>query len=274
MLDADLHIHTTCSDGKMSPEQVVKKANKLNLLAISITDHDTVNGISHAINTAKGLEIEVIPGIEINTDYNHQEIHILGYYIDYNSNYLKNVLNDLQSKRKLRAAKIVRKLNDIDIDITFKEVKEKSTGQSIGRPHIAQVLIDRGYVKTIKDAFDLYIGRNKPAYVPRNKLSPFDAIKIVKRSKGIPVLAHPGHLKDHEIIIKLKKYGLAGLEVFHRDHNLEQIVHYKKIAIKNNLLITGGSDFHGNEPMQLGKYGIDKKLLLKLKKYKGLYIKH
>lgn len=268
MIVADLHIHSTFSDGQMSPEQIIKKAKKLNLIAISITDHDTIDGIDSAVCLAKKLNnIEVIPGIEISTAYKHQEIHILGYYIDYNSKYLKSVLNNLQLKRNIRAEKIVEKLNDIEIDITINEVKMQSKGPSIGRPHIADVLKQKGYVNTRAEAFELYLGQNKPAYVPRGKLSPFTAINIIKKSNGIPILAHPGHLGNQEIISKLKNYGLAGIEVFHQDHSFKQSIYYKKVALQNNLLITGGSDCHGQEPIQLGRYGINKASLMKLKKY-------
>lgn len=268
MIVADLHIHSTFSDGQMSPEQIIRKARKLNLMAISITDHDTISGIYPAIHLAKNLNsIEIIPGIEISTDYKRQEVHILGYYIDYNSKYLKSVLDDLQLNRVIRTEKIVKKLNNIGIDITIKEVKIQSKGPSIGRPHIADVLKQKGYVNTRKEAFELYLNRNKPAYVPRSKLSPFTAINIIKRSKGIPVLAHPGHLQNQEIISKLKNHGLEGLEVFHRDHSLKQSFYYKQFALQNNLLITGGSDCHGQEPIQLGRYGIDKASLMKIKEY-------
>lgn len=266
MISADLHIHSTYSDGKLSPEQIVIKASKLNLSAISITDHDTIDGILPAISMAKKLgDIEIIPGVEISTDYQENEIHILGYFIDYDSNYLKNVLNILQTKRELRIKKIVKKLNDIGIFITLKDVNKISKGPSIGRPHIAEALKRKNYAKTITEAFDLYLGQNGKAYVPREKLSPFDAIKIIKKSKGIPILAHPGHLRKIEIINKLVKHGLAGLEVYHKDHNNKQSLFYSQFAKKSELLITGGSDCHGTKPILIGKYGIDKATLYKLK---------
>lgn len=272
MISADLHIHSIYSDGKLTPEQIVNKAKEADLSAVSITDHDTIDGIQLAITASKKIgDIEVIPGVEISTEYQQDEVHILGYFIDYNSNYLKNILKNLQSKRKLRIRKIIKKLNDIGIYITLEEVCKTSTSSSIGRPHIAEILKQKNYVKNISEAFDLYLGKGKKAYVPREKLSPCDAIKIIKNSKGIPVLAHPGHLERPEVINKLVMYGIEGLEVYHKDHNKEQTLFYSQFAKKNELLITGGSDCHGNSPLLIGEYGIDKLLLNKLKEHSKKY---
>ena len=176
---ADLHLHTTFSDGKLTPQQVVKEAWKL-------------DGVPLALDEAKKYSnLEVIPGIELSTDWGGQEIHILGYYIDYDDVNFKAVLSKLQQRRENRIEKIVEKLKDININISFYEVSKKSSGSSLGRPHVASVLIEKGYAASVKDAFSKYLGRGKPAYVPRGKLTPFDAIDMVKQSKGIPVLAHP-----------------------------------------------------------------------------------
>lgn len=268
-MSIDLHIHTTCSDGLLTPEQVVRKAVQLNLNAIAITDHDTTDGITRALQEAKSTNIEVIPGIEINTNYNGHEIHILGYYLDYQGNYINDILKDLQQKRVNRAKKIVYKLKNLGFDISYDEIRTIALGPSVGRPHIAQMMINKHYVNTIKEAFEKYLGESAPAYVPRTKLTPFEAIDIIKNAKGIPVLAHPGLLEEHSIIKELIDYGIMGLEAYHTKHDDVTTQNVINIAKEKDLLITGGSDSHGEEPLLLGALPIPNKILFELKKYKN-----
>jgi len=262
----DLHIHTKFSDGTLSPEQVVNKAIQLNLSAIAITDHDTTEGIYPALKKAKSTSLEVIPGIELSTHYSEQEVHILGYYFDYQGAYINNILKKLQQKRVDRAKKIVEKLNQLGIEISYERVRTIASGPSIGRPHIAEAMIEKHYVNSMKEAFDKFIGEDAPAYVHRAKLTPFEAINIIKQANGIPVLAHPGLLKDQSIIYDLIDNGIMGLEVYHSKHDENQTEYYIKVASENGLLMTGGSDSHGEEPLLLGTISVPDKVLSELKK--------
>jgi predicted metal-dependent phosphoesterase TrpH len=270
-MKADLHIHTTYSDGLLSPVQVVRRADELNLKVIAITDHDTVEGIPEALEEAKkSQKLEVIPGIEINTDYKSEEAHILGYYLDYRGDYLKNVLEGLQFKRIERARNIAKKLKELGIPIYFEEIRSKALGPSIGRPHVAAVLVEKGFAISTEDAFIRYLNRGKPAYVPRERLTPFAAVDIIKKSSGIPVLAHPGLIKSQHIVDELIQYGIMGLEVYHKEHTRLQARHYIKVAKHHGLIMTGGSDCHGKDPLFLGTLDIPAEYAVKLKEFKAL----
>jgi len=267
-LKVDLHIHTTFSDGKLTPAEIVQKSRELGLRAIAITDHDTVDGIPQALEAGKREAMEVIPGIEINTYYDGQEIHILGYYIEYDKPGLKKTLSYLLQKRSERVEKIVGKLKQLGINIGFDEIKLKAGGPSLGRPHVARALIDKGYAESIEDAFDKFLNPGRPAYVERYKLTPFDAVDIIKKSKGIPVLAHPGLLSQKQIIGQLTDYGILGIEVYHKDHTSEQIKFFMELASAKGLLMTGGSDSHGESPLLLGSLDVPWEFVLKLKNKK------
>jgi predicted metal-dependent phosphoesterase TrpH len=267
----DLHIHTTYSDGLLTPAQVVQKARQLNLRFIAITDHDTTEGIPEALEEAKkNNNLEVIPGIEINTDYKNEEVHILGYYVDYSGNYLKKALEHMQSSRLKRAKLITEKLNLLGLNINLEEVMNKASCPSIGRPHIAAALVEKGFSESLQDAFDKYLNRGRPAYVPRERLTPFEAVDLVLNSSGIPILAHPGLIKNQNIIGELIQYGIKGLEVYHKEHSRLQTKHYINVAKHHSLLMTGGSDCHGREPLLLGTLDIPVEFVLKLKRKKGL----
>ncbi|NLZ54042.1 MAG: phosphatase, partial [Thermoanaerobacteraceae bacterium] len=164
--------------------------------------------------------------------------------------------------------KILIKLNNIGIQISIKDVYKKAQGSSLGRPHVALALIEKGYVNSIQEAFEKYLGKGRPAYVPREKLTPFDAIKIIKKSNGIPVLAHPGLLENDSIIPELISNGLMGIEVIHKDHTQTNTAHYTKLALENNLLLTGGSDSHGEVPLLLGTLDVPLEYVSKLRKVK------
>lgn len=257
---ADLHIHTTSSDGVLSPKEVLEWASKKRITAISITDHDTVDGIQSAIDFSKNYSIEVIPGIEFSTELHSEEVHILAYCFDYKNNELLQKLNKIQSSRYLRAIKIIEKLKSIDVRVSFDKVQKYSQNGLIGRPHIARVMIEEGYVNSIKEAFDNYLAKDKIAYVERYKLTCSEAISIIKSLGGIPVLAHPGLLSKKLDLKYILDLGIKGIEVYHSKHNEEDIKKFSIIAKSRNLIITGGSDCHGtsfnNEPL-IGNIWVD-----------------
>ncbi len=268
MQKADLHIHTTASDGLLSPEEVVKWASMKRLTAVGITDHDTVNGIIPAVEASSKYGIEVVPGIELSTLYEEEEIHILGYYIDYKAEWFLETLKKIQNSRYERASIIVSKLNDMGVNITLKQVKTKADNGAIGRPHIARAMIDKGYINNIKEAFQGYIGKGCPAYVERYKLNCLEAIEMIKRLGGVSVLAHPGLVRNKTHIGQIINLGLDGIEVYHTKHDDETIRNSLAIANARMLLITGGSDCHGiklnNEPI-IGNCSVDYKYVLQLK---------
>lgn len=241
----DLHLHTTASDGLLAPEEVVERAHKLGMKFLSITDHDTVQGLVPAQNRAKVLGLELIPGVEISTEMDEIEIHILGYFFDFQDSDLLKVLNKLDSSRSQRAQYMVEKLNKLGFELSIDKVRSISGNGVVGRLHIARAMMDLGYIRNIQEAFQKYIGYKKIAYVERYKLSIQDTIEIILKTGGLPVLAHPILIKRDDLIPKLVKVGLQGIEVYHTDHNFYYVNHYLQIAKTYNLIITGGSDCHG-----------------------------
>ena len=267
---ADLHIHTTASDGILSPEQVIWWAAKKQLKAISITDHDTINGVAEALLINKqNNDIEIVPGIELNSYFNGEEVHVLGYYIDITDEAFLNKLKEIQDFRYNRALKIIKKLNMLNISISVDQVLSISKGDSVGRPHIARALVKNGYAKDVKDAFNRYLAKDCPAYVERYKLTTKQAIETINNIKGIPVLAHPGLLNNKAIINELLDLGFRGIEVYHSKHDESAVNRFLKIALEKDLLITGGSDCHGkliDGKPELGNAAIDHGKFIELKK--------
>ncbi len=263
---ADLHIHTTYSDGIYTPSLIVKKSQQKGLKVISITDHDTVDGIEESINEAKNNKIEVIPGIEVSCEYKGKEVHILGYYLDYKDKNLLSILKDLQESREKRVSNIIDKIAELGYYITKERVKKYSEGSSIGRVHIAQALVDSGYIMNVQQAFDTLLGYDCPGYVSRKKLTPKETINLILSAKGIPVLAHPCFLPNINFIEDIIKQGILGIEVYYPSHDIEMIKKLKILAKTYNLIITGGSDFHGEyRGALLGQTGVNEKEVEKLK---------
>ena len=266
----DLHIHTNLSDGIYTPEEVVKQALQAALEAIAITDHDITDGILMAKNAAQGKQIEIIPGIEFSTKYEDHEIHILGYFIDPMCSELIHNLAIIHNVRKERLLSIIEKLFTLGIKLDMNEVINIAGNAPICRPHVAQAMINAGIVKTKREAFEKYLGFGKPAYSPLAALTPVDAVKLILAAKGVPVLAHPGVGNNSTILInELLIAGIKGIEVHHPEHSLKQIKLYTKIAKKNNLIITGGSDFHGsiNEySLPIGSFSVSYEVVDDLKK--------
>jgi 3',5'-nucleoside bisphosphate phosphatase len=248
---ADLHLHTTASDGRLTPQELVQEAVKLKLDVIAITDHDSVEGVPSALEAAKSFtQIMVIPGVEINTDVPKGEVHILGYFIDYRDPGLNRTLEELRNSRNERGRKMVARLAEIGINIDWGRVQELAGGGSIGRPHIAQAMLEQGCISSLREAFTKYIGRNGPAYVERKKLTPIEAVKVVLNANGLPVLAHPADIEKLEpFLLQLKKAGIVGIEIYYNGYNSKTIAQLQRFAKKLELIACGGSDYHG-----LGEY--------------------
>ena len=243
---ADLHIHTDFSDGTFSPEKVVNVAIERGLSAIAICDHDCVDGIGPAIERARTTPLEIIPGVELTVIEKGKEIHLLGYFIAWKEKWFCDILKKVQRARIRRIEKMTEKLKAFDINIDKDRVIAIAGGKgSVGRLHMARALFESKAVPSIQAAFARYIGGSKPCYVEDIGFGAKEAIEIVLKAKGVPVLAHPVSLRDDSIIPQLVKYGLRGVEVYHSDHRASLSKKYEKIAQKFNLIITGGSDCHG-----------------------------
>lgn len=269
----DLHVHSNASDGTSTPQELIDEALSIGLSGIAITDHDTSDGLQAAEDyiTKHHLALDFIPGVEMNTEVEGNEVHILGYYIDYQNPRLNERLAEIREQRQLRAVNMVKKLNDLGLIINFADVIRQAGTDLIARPHVARALIEAGYCKDIQDAFTKYIGKGKPAYVNRYKFTPQEAIMLIKQAGGIPVLAHPGLIGNQDLLPGIIEMGIAGLEVFYPEHNDEQIEKYLMIAKEHHLLITGGSDYHGfnrsESRSMLGAAGIERGLVLKMKAF-------
>ena len=247
MSKVDLHVHTNASDGRYSPAEIIGKAAKAQLAVIAITDHDTVAGIAPAIEAVKAFpKLTLIPGVEINTDVPAGEAHVLGYFIDHTHPELLSVLSDMRDSRQDRGKKMVAKLSELGMPISWERVKEIAGTDAIGRPHIAQALLEKGYISALREAFDRYIGRSGPAYVERTKMTQSDAAKLIVRASGLPVLAHPLTVGEPEPMIKeLKEDGLVGIEVYYGGYSSADVSRLLSLAKKYDMIPTGGSDFHG-----------------------------
>lgn len=259
LYEADLHCHTTASDGLLTPTELIHLAAELGLKGIGITDHDTIQGWKEAEEAGEKHQIRIIRGIELSTEWQGKEVHILGYEVDGSSNYLNDKLRYLRQAREKRMLKILDRLEAQGIHICVDEVQQFAQGESIGRPHIAHVLMERGYVRSIGEGFDRYIGMGAPAYVPRYKLTPEEGIEIVRTAHGVAVLAHPGVHRLEKGIPAWVEVGLQGIEVLHSDHKSEDEKKFRAIAQEYHLLTTGGSDFHGEaiKPgVKLGRWGV------------------
>jgi predicted metal-dependent phosphoesterase TrpH len=244
---ADLHVHTSVSDGKYTPEEIVKKAASRGLKYLAICDHDTVDGVAAAIEAAKKYPgLTIIPGVEMSTLAVGSEVHMLGYFIDYHNPAFRKLLAELSDSRIGRAQAMVAKLNEMGINVEWSRVQELAGDGTIGRPHIANAMLEKGYVSTFKEAFDKYIAQGGPAYVERSKITPAEAVGIIRKAGGLPVLAHPFTVNEPEALIKeLKEAGLAGIEVYYNNYSPDERKTLAKLAAKYELIAAGGSDYHG-----------------------------
>lgn len=264
----DLHVHTIYSDGTYTPKEVVRRAKDLDLVAISITDHDSVDGVEEAVRMGEKLGVEVVPGVEMSTDLGNDEVHILGYYLNWKDGAFLSQLRESQEARARRNRKLIRKLGDLGMRLDYNEVKKLNPRGVINRLHIARLMVKSGYVPSIGAAFEEWLNPGKPAYVRRLKVSPFQIIQLISGLQGIPVLAHPRLSKRDDLIPELVKAGLRGIEVYHSAHNGRVVEHYKRVAQKHHLLITGGSDCHGEakDEVLMGKMRVPASLLGELKR--------
>lgn len=277
-MNSDLHMHSTASDGGYSPRELVKKCAEVGLEYIALTDHDTVAGISEAIEAGKEYGITVIPGIEFSTKYNGKSVHMLGYGIDYKNEELLKMLEEQRHMRSERLNKIIAKLKKVNIQLKREDVLEFVDGGSIGRPHVALALVKHGYVRDVKEAFDRYLAEGKPCYVEKEKeMAPEEAIEWIHRTGGVAIIAHPVYYGDDALIERLvSRYHLDGIEVYHRDHDKEAVCHYERLTDElekkyaRPLLRTGGSDFHhedyGRKKEPLGVTRVSNDLALRLLK--------
>jgi predicted metal-dependent phosphoesterase TrpH len=246
----DLHLHTTHSDGSLSPAAVLAMAHEADVTALAITDHDIVSGLPEAIQAGLEYGIEVIPGIEISARYLDTELHILGYFLDWQDQRLNERLAQLRAGRHQRNPLIVQKLQELGLAITYAEVQQLAGTESVGRPHIARVLMAKGYVSSAKEAFDRYLANGGPAFVPRDLPDPTTAIQWIREAQGVPVLAHPTWVPATGAALvtlceELKLAGLGGIEAHYSTHKPKQTGEYLQLARRLDLLVTGGSDFHG-----------------------------
>ncbi|MGM0548388.1 MAG: PHP domain-containing protein [Bacillota bacterium] len=271
----DLHMHTTASDGASTPAELVDTCLELGLETIAVTDHDNLNSVkeTQALASKKGLK--VIPGIEISTYRGGAEYHILGYFIDLENDALLGLTEAILDSRVERTHKMIEKLSQMGYPLEFEDVKKFATGVSLGRPHLARAMVEKGYIDEIGDAFtqELIAGGGK-AYAEKKNVLPAEAIEVILNAGGIPVIAHPyvinhGPALEQAEIARLKEVGLKGIEVYQTKHDQKTTEHYKKIANELDLLITGGSDYHGeNSPGILpGDFGLSRAELEKLEAF-------
>jgi predicted metal-dependent phosphoesterase TrpH len=256
---ADLHVHSTASDGRLTPAEVVQEAARRGLKFMSLTDHDTVDGIAPALVAAKSFPgLKLIPGVEISTDIPQGEAHVLGYFIDYTGRELIAKLAQFRNSRLGRARGMVAKLDKLGVHLDWQRIEQIAGSSVMGRPHIARAMLEKGYINSFKQAFTNYIGRDGPAYVEREKITPAEAVALIIKARGVAVLAHPFTVNEPEaLIIELKAAGLAGIETYYNNYTAEDISRLLTIAKKHNLIATGGSDYHGLDSSETAIGDID-----------------
>ena len=242
----DLHLHSTCSDGTSSPEEVVRQAAEAGLAVISLTDHDSTEGVFSAQAAGKEVGVEVVPGVELSAQVKEKDLHILGYFVDCTHPDLVDCLRLYRDERKRRAERMVKKLNKMGIPVRFEQVLARAQGGAVGRPHVADVMVEEGVVFSANEAFHKYLGYARPAYEPKHSLSPFEAIGVIHAAGGLACLAHPGLYARDDLIAGLVSDRLDGIEVLHTKHGPAEVARYTEIAHRYGLLQTGGSDCHGD----------------------------
>lgn len=255
----DLHTHSTASDGTYTPTELVKAAKKVGLTAMALTDHDTMEGVPEALETGVKTGVEVIPGCELSVESKVGVLHVIGLWVDPYSERLKRVFEYIRERRAVRNELMVGKLQKLGFDITMEEVQGQATG-TVGRPHIARIMLEKGYVKSFDEAFNGYLGKKGKAYFPKDNISQEEAFELLNFAGAMPILAHPFLLSPDEEVLdrevgRLKEMGLQGIEVYYSSHTVDMTGFVKGLARKYDLLPSGGSDFHGSvkPEIQLGK---------------------
>lgn len=276
MRKTDLHVHTTGSDGLLSPEEVVALCRDNGVVAVAIADHDTVAGVRHlkaAADRKPGSGsplsqtsfffegVEIIPAVEINTELGEKEVHILGYFIPLEGDSeFDTLLEILRQSRTERVRLMLSRLGEMGLPLELRHVEKLARGESVGRPHVGKAMVEKGYVSSVREAFEKYLGVGKPAYVPRTHLAPVEAVRAITRAGGVAVWAHPATSGCDDILDELVDNGLCGLECIHPRHSSEDVLRYSSLARDLGLIATGGSDYHGpgsDEGGELGEWVVD-----------------
>jgi hypothetical protein len=255
----DLHTHTAFSDGFYSPEELVKKAKDAGIDILGISDHDNIAGITQAAEIGKEIGVDVVPGVEISSDIKDREIHILGYFFEPDNSELERYLVFFREERLRRAERIVDKLKSLGLYLSINDVLDKAKSSAVGRPHIAQAMLEKGLISSYYEAFNKYIGNGGPAYEKKVHLSPQSAFKIINDAGGLSFIAHPGFMPE-SLLKELITAGVDGIEVIHPSHSPQQIKFYRGVVNEYFLLESGGSDFHGGkreDDYNLGKYYVN-----------------
>ncbi|MGD9580131.1 MAG: PHP domain-containing protein [Vampirovibrionia bacterium] len=271
----DLHVHSNFSDGVLTPEEIIDICVKDEIKVISITDHDTVNAIPIAKQAAEGKDVEIIPGVEINTIWNDDEVHILGYYMDVENDFFQEIIETQQKARVQQAEQIIKNLITIaKIPITIDDIYSQVLSNGVvGRPHIARAIYRKGGARNIQEAYIKYINDNAPTYIRRDTVTPHEAVEAIYEAGGIPVIAHPKEMENVEEFVKeLMSYGLRGIEAYHKSHSPALVEYHSCLAEKLGLIVTGGSDCHGprgTTPYFIGKNLVPEWVYVELKKEKA-----
>ncbi|HEY3761324.1 MAG TPA: PHP domain-containing protein [Verrucomicrobiae bacterium] len=249
---ADLHLHTNFSDGTFTPEELVLNAQKVGLSCIALTDHDSVEGCVRAGAAASAVNMEFICGTELTAEHDDIELHVLGYFLDLHNEKLLSEIARFQVGRQQRIHEMVARINALGVPLQVESVFALANCRSPGRPHVARAMIKAGLVRNLDEAFDRFLKKGRPAWVPKSKISALDAIELIHQAGGLAVMAHPGLNRTDEVIPALVEFGMDGIECFHTKHSTVMSERYLEIADRHNLLITGGSDCHGfskNKPL-------------------------
>jgi len=242
----DLHTHTTASDGTLPPEALVREAVRHGVRVLAVTDHDSTEGLPAALAEARRQPpLEIVPGLEINCDVPGAEVHVLGYCVDWEAAWFQAFLREQRAERRARVVRIAGRLAELGMPIDADEVFALVQEGAAGRPHVARVMVARGYVKSVREAFDRYLHAGGPAHVPRRRLTPAEAVGVIRRARGVPVLAHPGLADQDELVPGLVAAGLEGIECYYPEHSAARTAHYVELCREHGLVATGGSDFHG-----------------------------
>ena len=242
----DLHSHTLASDGALSPRDLVRKAIEHGVSVLAITDHDSTEGIAEArAEASRRPGFTLVPGLEINCDVEGAEIHVLGYLVDHEAPWFQEFLREQRAARTERVHRLAARLAELGMPIDPAEVLALAGEAAPGRPHVAQIMVRRGYVKSVREAFDKYLRSDGPANVPRHRLTPVEAVEVIRRARGVPVFAHPGLADRDAMIPTLVDAGLQGIETYYAEHSTEQVRRYLDLCRRFDLVATGGSDYHG-----------------------------